>query len=135
LSGKRLLLPAVILEGVNEVKALVLRSPEQLEIMDVPKPKLSAGQVLIKVSKCGICGSDVRYFHGENPWAKQTLGRHVDNPPNIILGHERTGVRQELLEVADSIIDIPILGLGNSHNVVVSATIVLYHILAKTKQI
>jgi 2-desacetyl-2-hydroxyethyl bacteriochlorophyllide A dehydrogenase len=83
------------------VKALVLKSPEQLEVMDVPKPKLSAGQVLIKVSKCGICGSDVRYFHGENPWSKQTLGRHIDNPPNIILGHELTGVVHEVFDKSD----------------------------------
>jgi L-iditol 2-dehydrogenase len=88
-------------EGVIEVKALVLRSPERLEIMDVPKPELSAAQVLIKVSKCGICGSDVRYFHGENPWAKQTLGRHVDNPPNIILGHELTGTVHEVFDKSD----------------------------------
>ena len=83
------------------MKALVLKSPEQIEVMDVPKPTLSAGQVLIKVSKCGICGSDVRYFHGENPWAKQTLGRHIDNPPNIILGHEFTGVVDEVFDKSD----------------------------------
>lgn len=70
--------------------------------MDVPRPQLSAGQVLIKVSKCGICGSDVRYFHGENPWAKQTLGRHVDNPPNIILGHELAGVVHEVFDKSDA---------------------------------
>jgi threonine dehydrogenase-like Zn-dependent dehydrogenase len=84
------------------VKALVLKSREQLEVMDVPMPQLSARQVLIEVSKCGICGSDVRYFHGENPWAKQTLGRHVDNPPNIILGHELTGVVHEVFDKADT---------------------------------
>jgi len=84
------------------MKALVLKSAEQIEVMNVPKPKLSAGQVLIQVSKCGICGSDVRYFHGENPWAKQTLGRHVDNPPNIILGHELTGVVCEVFDKTDS---------------------------------
>jgi len=84
------------------MKALVLKSPEQVEVMDVPKPRLSAGQVLIRVSKCGVCGSDVRYFHGENPWAKQTLGRHVDNPPNIILGHELTGVVCEVFDKTDA---------------------------------
>jgi tRNA G18 (ribose-2'-O)-methylase SpoU len=56
-------------------------------------------------------------------------------PLVLILGHERQGVRQELLEAADVIIDIPILGLGNSHNVAISAGIVLYHILAKTDHI
>lgn len=53
-------------------------------------------------------------------------------PTALILGHEREGVRQELLELADHIIEIPILGLGNSHNVAMAAAIVLYHILAKT---
>lgn len=83
------------------MKAVVLKSAEQLEVMDVPMPQLAVGQVLIKVSKCGICGSDIRYFHGENPWAKQTLGRHVDNPPNIILGHEFTGTVEEVYEKTD----------------------------------
>ena len=84
------------------MKALVLKSSERIEVIDVPKPKLSAGQALIKVSKCGICGSDVRYFYGENPWAKQTLGRHIDNPPNIILGHEFTGLVHEVFDKSDN---------------------------------
>ncbi len=83
------------------MKALVLKSPENLEIMEVPTPTLSTGQVLIKVSKCGICGSDVRYFHGENPWAKQTLQKDVPNPPNIIPGHEFVGVVVEAHDVSD----------------------------------
>lgn len=56
-------------------------------------------------------------------------------PVTIILGHERTGVRQELVDLADIIVEIPILGLGNSHNVAISAAIVLYHILAKNGKI
>ncbi len=47
--------------------------------------------LLIKVEACGICGSDFRYYQGENPWAQHTLGRHVENPPNIVLGHEFSG--------------------------------------------
>jgi threonine dehydrogenase-like Zn-dependent dehydrogenase len=61
--------------------------------MEVPVPKLTRDEhVLIRVEACGICGSDLRYWAGENPWALHTLGRHVDNPPNIILGHEYAGV-------------------------------------------
>lgn len=56
-------------------------------------------------------------------------------PITLIIGHERQGVREELLNLADLIIDIPILGLGNSHNVAMSTSIVLYNILEKTKQI
>jgi 2-desacetyl-2-hydroxyethyl bacteriochlorophyllide A dehydrogenase len=73
------------------VKALVLKTVEKLEVMDVPMPKLAPGLVMVKVSRCGVCGSDIRYFHGENPWAKQTLQKEIPNPPNIILGHELTG--------------------------------------------
>lgn len=50
-------------------------------------------------------------------------------PATLIVGHERQGVRQELLELADHIIEIPILGQGNSHNVATATGIVLYHIL------
>ncbi len=53
-------------------------------------------------------------------------------PITLLVGHERQGVRQELLDLADQIIEIPILGLGNSHNVAISTAIVLYHILEKT---
>jgi L-iditol 2-dehydrogenase len=59
------------------VKALVLKSVENLEVMDVPMPELRPGFVIVKVSRCGVCGSDIRYFHGENPWAKQTLQREI----------------------------------------------------------
>jgi (R,R)-butanediol dehydrogenase/meso-butanediol dehydrogenase/diacetyl reductase len=75
------------------VKAVVLRGPRQLELMDVPRPVLKdENHVLIQVGACGICGSDLRYWAGENPWALHTLGKHADNPPNMVLGHEFAGV-------------------------------------------
>jgi threonine dehydrogenase-like Zn-dependent dehydrogenase len=79
------------------MKAVVLRKPHELELMDVPRPELRGPkEVLIQVKACGICGSDLRYWAGENPWALHTLGKHVDNPPNIILGHEFAGVVAEV---------------------------------------
>jgi 2-desacetyl-2-hydroxyethyl bacteriochlorophyllide A dehydrogenase len=83
------------------MKALVLKTVETLEVMDVPMPKLQPGTVMVKVGKCGVCGSDVRYFHGENPWAKQTLQKEIPNPPNIILGHELMGTVVEAHDAAD----------------------------------
>lgn len=56
-------------------------------------------------------------------------------PLVLIVGHEREGVRQELVEVADMLVEIPILGLGNSHNVATATGIVLYHILGQTGRI
>ncbi len=53
-------------------------------------------------------------------------------PATLIVGHERQGVRQELLDLADSIIEIPIRGIGNSHNVAIATGIIVYHILNET---
>lgn len=83
------------------MKALVLKSPENLAVMDVRKPEPRPGFVIVKVSRCGVCGSDIRYFHGENPWAKQTLQKEIPNPPNIILGHELMGTVVEVHADAD----------------------------------
>jgi threonine dehydrogenase-like Zn-dependent dehydrogenase len=79
------------------MKAVILRKPRQLEMIDIPRPRLfDENHVLVQVAACGICGSDLRYFAGENPWALHTLGRHVDNPPDMILGHEFSGVVVEV---------------------------------------
>ena len=56
-------------------------------------------------------------------------------PITLIAGHEREGVRQELINRADHVVEIPIRGLGNSHNVSHSVAIVLYHLLAQTGHI
>ncbi len=84
------------------MRALVLKAPKTLAVMNVPEMKPGPGQVVLRVSKCGICGSDIRYFCGENPWAKQTLGKEIPNPPNIILGHEFVGVVDEVCEDRDA---------------------------------
>jgi threonine dehydrogenase-like Zn-dependent dehydrogenase len=79
------------------MKAIVLRNPKTLELMEIPDVTLkSDNHVKIKVEACGICGSDLRYWAGENPWALHTLGKHIDNPPNMVMGHEFAGVVVEV---------------------------------------
>jgi L-iditol 2-dehydrogenase len=86
----------------STMKAVVLEAPRRMVLREIPVwPIDSYGDpdlVLVKVAACGVCGSDVRYFAGENPWAMHTLGRHVDNPPGIVLGHEYAG---EVVAVLD----------------------------------
>ncbi|MDZ4345289.1 MAG: TrmH family RNA methyltransferase [Candidatus Binatia bacterium] len=68
----------------------------------------------------------------------QSLPYHealYQTPLTLIVGHEREGIKEELLKLADMQIEIPVLGLGNSHNVATATGIVLYHILEKTHQI
>ena len=73
------------------MKAAVLKKPYQIVVEQLPGPTPEPDQVVIEVAHCGVCGSDIRYFKGENPWALHTLGRNAPNPPNIILGHEFSG--------------------------------------------
>lgn len=102
-----------LLEGFDPpetIEAVVLESPGMLAVRRIPMwPLESYGDrdlVLVQVEACGICGSDLRYYQGENPWAQHTLGRHVDNPPDIVLGHEFTGTVAAVLDERNA----PLLG-------------------------
>jgi L-iditol 2-dehydrogenase len=63
------------------MKALVLSKYRSLEIAEVPTPGVGAGEVLIRVGACGICGSDVHGYDGSS-------GRRI---PPIVMGHEAAG--------------------------------------------
>ncbi|TCL74114.1 (R,R)-butanediol dehydrogenase/meso-butanediol dehydrogenase/diacetyl reductase/L-iditol 2-dehydrogenase [Hydrogenispora ethanolica] len=73
------------------MKAAVLKKPQTLVVEEIPKRSYDQSQVLVEVKACGICGSDLRYYKGENPWALHTLGENRPNPANIIFGHEFAG--------------------------------------------
>lgn len=61
------------------MKAAVIKSPGVIVVEDVPTPAPAAGEVLLKVEACAICGTDQRVLKGE---------KRVDVP---IVGHEITG--------------------------------------------
>jgi len=63
------------------MKALLLSKYRSLEIAEVPTPGVGAGDVLIRVGACGICGSDVHGYDGSS-------GRRI---PPIVMGHEAAG--------------------------------------------
>lgn len=53
-------------------------------------------------------------------------------PLTLVVGHERQGVSDGVLASADQAIEIPMLGMGNSHNVAVATAIILAHIIPRT---
>ena len=66
------------------MRAGVYRGSAQVVTEDVPVPQISAGEVLIRVAACGICGTDVKKVqHG------------LVRPPQI-LGHEFAGTVVEV---------------------------------------
>lgn len=54
-------------------------------------------------------------------------------PVTLILGNETSGVTRETLDLADSIVEIPMWGINKSLNVIVSAAIVSYWAVNKIK--
>lgn len=71
------------------MKAAVLHAVGDIRYEDVPVPEIGDDEVLLNVKACGVCGTDVHFFHGE--WA-------VEMP--LIPGHEYSG---EIAEVGKSI--------------------------------
>ncbi len=62
------------------MKAAVLDRPGELSIRDVPVPKPGPEEVLVRVKACGICGTDMKLYHGD----------YAAKYP-VILGHEFSG--------------------------------------------
>jgi len=79
------------------VKALVKTEPAAgLHLIDVPEPVPGPQDVLIRVSRTGICGTDLHIDNWDD-WARQ----HVPTP--MIIGHEFTG---RVVEVGETVTDV-----------------------------
>jgi len=71
------------------MRAMVLNEPKRpLELRDVPKPKPGRGQLLVRVSTCAVCRTDLHVVDGELPDPKLPL----------ILGHQIVGRVEEIGE-------------------------------------
>ena len=50
------------------MKELILEEPGVLKWQQRAIPEAAAGEVLLKVHRVGICGSDIHAFHGKQPF-------------------------------------------------------------------
>ena len=67
------------------MKALVKQNREPgLTLADVPEPEIGINDVLIKVDRTGICGTDVHIYKWDS-WAQATI------PVPMVVGHEFVG--------------------------------------------
>ena len=68
------------------MKAIVKsRSEPGLWLEDVPVPSIGINDVLVKVLKTGICGTDVHIYNWD-AWSQKTI------PVPMVVGHEYVGV-------------------------------------------
>ncbi len=91
------------------MKQIVLEAPGKFTERESPAPIAAAGQVLVRVEKVGVCGSDFHAFAGRQP---------IYTYPRII-GHELSGVVVEApandrgIEAGDRCAIEPYMSCGN----------------------
>ena len=66
------------------MKAVFVKGPSQVEIRAVEKPIVEAGEILVKMRACGVCGSDLEKIYGQY------------TQPSMRLGHEPSGIITEV---------------------------------------
>lgn len=64
----------------------VLQAPKKIEYRDIPIPEPGKRQVVMKVMRIGICGSDIHVYHGSHKYATLPL----------VQGHEGAGVVEKV---------------------------------------
>src|SRR3546814_10509122 len=93
----------------REMKASLFKAGgEPLAIEDVPAPEPGEGEAVIRVARCGVCGTDLH----------STSGHGYTLPAGAQLGHEYAGevvavgrgVRR--LKVGDRVAALPVVGCG-----------------------
>jgi threonine 3-dehydrogenase len=83
----------------NQMKALCKSEPrEGLWMTRAPVPEIGPDDVLIKVNKTGICGTDIHIWNWDE-WAQKTV------PVPLITGHEFAG---EIVELGRNVTELSI---------------------------
>ena len=78
------------------MKALVKKHAEPgLWLEDVPEPEMGINDVLIRVDRTGICGTDLHIYKWD-AWAQETI------PVPMVVGHEFVG---EIVDVGSNVSD------------------------------
>ena len=68
------------------MKAIRIEGVGDMRVVDVNRPSVKNGEVLVKIKYVGFCGSDLNTFSGRNPMVKLP----------VIPGHEVGGVIEEI---------------------------------------
>jgi L-iditol 2-dehydrogenase len=63
-----------------------MTSPGAIEIHEVPRPAPAKGELLLRVRRIGVCGSDIHVYHGLHPYTSYP----------VVQGHEVSALVEEL---------------------------------------
>lgn len=60
------------------MKQAVMTAPGKIKIHEIERPQPGAGEVLLRIKRIGVCGSDLHVFHGQHPYTSYP----------VVQGHE-----------------------------------------------
>lgn len=63
------------------VRQIVMTSPGNIEFHEVAVPEPGPGEVLVRMKRIGVCGSDIHVYHGKHPYTSYP----------VVQGHEVSG--------------------------------------------
>jgi 2-desacetyl-2-hydroxyethyl bacteriochlorophyllide A dehydrogenase len=63
------------------MRQMVMTQPGRLAMADVPAPTPGPGEVLLRIRRIGVCGSDIHVWHGKHPFTSYP----------VVQGHEYSG--------------------------------------------
>ena len=89
----------------------VMTAPGVIEFREIPVPQPEKGQVLVKIHRIGVCGSDIHVYHGKHPFTSYpvTQGHEVSGSIEA-LGEGITG-----LSVGQKVTIEPQVTCGHCH--------------------
>ena len=73
----------------------VMTEPKRITFREVPVPKPGPDQVLVKIKRIGICGSDIHVYHGTHPYTSYPVTQ----------GHEVSG---QIVELGEYVKDLQV---------------------------
>jgi len=68
------------------MKQAVMTSPGVIEFREVPVPEPASGELLLRMKRIGVCGSDIHVYHG----------KHALTSYPVVQGHEVSGVVEKV---------------------------------------
>ena len=71
--------------GVSRMKVVICEEPGQLTLTNIALPQRAAGEVLLRISHVGICGTDYHIFGGQQPFLEYPR----------VMGHELAAIVEE----------------------------------------
>ncbi len=68
------------------MRQAIMKEPGKIEFQEVPEPVLDQGEILLRIKRIGVCGSDVHVNHGLHPFTSYP----------VVQGHEFSGVVEDV---------------------------------------